>query len=131
MIARRHRHQTGTIWLKSGSWYLRFYTDVGGKRKQVARFLARKDDAHHSKTCKPVRDLAAAMVAKENSEDEVATERAQTLKEFWESTYEPYIKESKRLSTRTSYEDLWARHVEPVLGPAALTASSHLGHLGL
>ena len=40
MIARRHRHQTGTVWLKSGSWYLvRFYTNVRGERKQVARFL--------------------------------------------------------------------------------------------
>jgi len=49
MIARRQRHQAGTIWLKSGAWYLRFYTDVGGgKRKQVARFLARKDEKHHS-----------------------------------------------------------------------------------
>jgi len=46
MIARRQRHQTGSVWLKLGSWYLRFYTNVGGERKQVARFLAFKDDKH-------------------------------------------------------------------------------------
>src|ERR1035438_4447416 len=90
MIARRHRHQTGTVWLKSDSWYLRFYTDVGGERKQVARFLARKDDKHHSKTCKAVRDLAASMIDKENSGAVVEAEKVQTLKEFWEATYEPY-----------------------------------------
>lgn len=67
MIARRQRHQTGSLWPKSGSWYLRFYTNVGGERKQVVRFLALKDDKHHSKTCKAVQDLAAEMIAKENS----------------------------------------------------------------
>src|ERR1035438_7512096 len=103
MIARRHRHQTGTVWLKSGSWYLRFYTDVNGERKQVARFLVRKDDKHHSKTCKAVRDLAASLIDKENSGAVVEAERAQTLKEFWEATYEPYIRDSKRLSTQVSY----------------------------
>jgi hypothetical protein len=75
MIARRQRHQSGMVWLKSGSWYLRFYTDVGGTRKQVARFLARRDDKHHSKTCTAVKDLAASMIAKENSEAIVEAER--------------------------------------------------------
>jgi hypothetical protein len=108
------------VWLKSGSWYLRFYTDVNGARKQVARFLVRKDEKHHSKTCKPVKDLAASMIAKENSAAILDTEKAQTLTEFWEATYEPYIKDSKRLSTQASYADLWTRHVEPVLGTAEL-----------
>lgn len=120
MIARRQRHQTGSVWLKSGSWYLRFYTNVNGQRKQVARFLSRKDDKYHSRTCKAVQDLAAEMIAKENSESAVVAERAQTLTEFWDSTYQPYIEESKRHSTRASYEDLWERIVEPALGQMAL-----------
>jgi integrase len=108
--------------LKSGSWYLRFYTDVKGERKQVARFLTRKDEKHHSKTCKPVRDLAASVIAKENSEAIIEAEKAQTLTEFWEATYEPYIRDSKRLSTQHSYTDLWTRHVEPIIGPVELPA---------
>lgn len=122
MIARRQRHQTGSVWLKSGSWYLRFYANVGGERKQVARFLAPKDDAHHSKTCKAVQDLAAEMIARENSGANIEAERAQGLKQFWDETYQPYIEESKRTSTRKSYEDLWERIVEPVLGKMQLPA---------
>jgi hypothetical protein len=101
MIARRHRHQPGTVRLKSGAWYLRFYTDVKGTRKQVARFLARKDEKFHSKTRKAMRDLAAEMIARENSEAVVREERALTLKEFCDATYEPYVRESKRHSTQT------------------------------
>jgi integrase len=84
--------------------------------------LVRKDEKHHSKTCKPVRDLAAALIAEENSEAILDTEKVETLKGFWEATYEPYIKESKRYSTQVSYADLWARHLEPILGPMELPA---------
>ena len=69
-----------------------------------------------------MRDLAAALIAEENSEAILDTEKVETLKGFWEATYEPYIKESKRYSTQVSYADLWARHLEPILGPMELPA---------
>src|SRR5271168_4610779 len=111
-IKRRHRHQTGTVWLKSGSWYLRYYTSVSGERKQVAKFLARKDDKHHSATCKPVKSLAAELIARENSGAVEDTEKAPTLAAFWTDSYEPWMVKKHRLSTSKSYSDLWTRHVK-------------------
>jgi integrase len=112
----RTRHQRGSILEKSGSFYLRVYKDVGGTRKQVAVFLAKKDLKHHSKTCKPVRTLADDELRKANSGEAGEEQPQTTVKQFWADTYEPWIERHKRPSTVSSYKDLWARHVEPSLG---------------
>ena len=48
MIARRHRHQTGTVWLKSGSWYLRFYAESEAALPPAENAQTRKLDHRRS-----------------------------------------------------------------------------------
>jgi len=47
-MKRPRKHQTGSVWLRGSSFFLRFY-DENGKRK--TEFLVEKDDAHYSETC--------------------------------------------------------------------------------
>jgi integrase len=117
--ARRHRHQRGSIYEKSGSFYLRLYvTKPDGTRKQVAVFLVRKDDKHHSPKCKPVRTLADKLLMEENSR--AVEHAAPTVQEFWTATYEPFVKANRRPSTHESYAHLWGRYFEKQMGHAKM-----------
>lgn len=114
---RRRRHQKGSVCLRSGNWYVRYYGTDGKQRNE---FLAEKDDRHHSKTCKPVKDLAAKAMSRVNAE---VGEGSLTPKaaEFWESVYLPHCERSLRPSTVHSYKDLWERFLKAHLGQVRLS----------
>lgn len=115
---RRRRIQKGSVVERSGRWYVRFYDKDG---KMVTRWIADKDHAHHSRTCRPVKILQQAKMLEVNSEQDAADKGSEmSLSDFWVGTFSPYIQENRRPSTADSYEDLWRRHIKDALGPKSL-----------
>ena len=106
---RTRRHQSGSVWLRGSNFYLRYY---GPDRRQKTELLCARDDKHHSKTCAPVKRLAAAAMARVNSGVGAASQ-SPTVSEFWDKTYLPFAEKHMRPSTVGSYKDLWTRHLKP------------------
>jgi integrase len=107
---RSRKHQKGSIVLRSGKWYVRFY---GSDRVQRNEFLHIKDEEFHSKTCKAVRGAAAKVMARINAE---LGQSQHTVGEFFDNVYWPWVEANKRPSTSSSYKDLWDRHLKPHCG---------------
>lgn len=106
---RKRKHQSGSVWLRGSNFYLRYY---GPDRRQKTELLCARDDKHHSRTCAPVKKLAAAAMARVNSGVGAASQ-SPTVSEFWEKIYLPFAEKNLRPSTVGSYKDLWARHLKP------------------
>ena len=109
------RFQKGSICLRSGSFYVRAYQN--GKQKNF--FLVRKDERHHSATCKPVK-LLASEVMKTINADGSKPEVLTTCSEFWTGTYLPWCEANLRHSSVYSYKQIWRQHVEEEIGQARL-----------
>jgi integrase len=116
------RFQTGYIFEASGSFFVRFYIterrDGVERRVQRSHRLCSKDDTHPSKTCKAVRRLAADKMAEVNAQ--VAPVNNQTVAEFWERTYLPFIVENLRHSTVHGYKQVWNQRLKGHFGAMAL-----------
>jgi hypothetical protein len=98
---RSRKHQKGSIILRSGKWYVRFY---GSDRVQRNEFLHIKNEEFHSPKCKAVRDAASKVMGRVNAE----LGRSQdTVGEFFDNIYWPWAEANKRPSTSSSYKDLW------------------------
>lgn len=108
------RHQKGSICLRSGSFYVRAY--VNGKQKNF--FLAKKDDKHHSPTCRAVKLLRDEAMLRVNAQADAAS----TIKaeDFWTGTYLPFVEESLRPSSVRSYKQIWKQHLKAHLGQLPL-----------
>jgi len=117
---RKRRIQKGQVVERSGRWYVRFYDKDG---KMVTRWICDRSSEFHSAKCKAVHLKRQEFMLAVNSERDVEDKGpAMTLAEFWDGTFGPYSRESKRKSTADSYDDLWSRHVEPDLGDKQLSA---------
>jgi integrase len=113
-MPRTSRYQTGSVYERSGSFYVRFYVNevVDGqpKRVQRSRFLADKDEKHFSISCKAVKKLAAAVMDEINANrSEIANIR---IVDFWERDYLPFIQQHKRRSTVEGYLQIWNQHLK-------------------
>src|SRR5438552_4052845 len=109
---RRPRNQKGTIYERSGSFYVRYYTrDENGKPKQASGFLGEKDNKHHSVKCKPVKDLRDKFMRQINSD--VRPAQRVLINDYWTETYLPYVREQHRPSTAKGYEQLWESVLQP------------------
>ncbi len=111
-MRRPRKHQSGSVWLRGQSFFLRFY-DEQGKRK--TEFLCEKDDTHYSETCPAVKDLASKEMEKVNRSNSTPAE-AQTVGGFWESQYLPWAKANLRGSTLDSYVHIWNQRLDGELG---------------
>jgi integrase len=112
---RARRHQKGSVWLRGSSFFVRYYAGDGRQRTE---FLVAKDDRHHSKTCKPVRDLASQFMARVNGG---ARDRATpTCSEFWDAEFLPHAEGNLRPSSVKSYKQIWRQHLEAELGAVRL-----------
>jgi integrase len=129
------RFQAGHIYEASGSFFIRFRvvetTADGTKRVQRSHRLCFKDDRHTSKTCKLVRQLATEFMAEVNAQSApVNPVNDQTVCEFWQKTYLPFITENKKFSTVHGYEQIWNQHLAAHFGTTPLqdyrTASGSL-----
>jgi len=92
----KSRYQSGHIYEASGAFFVRYYVSeiVDAKPTRVQRScrLCEKDQKYHSRTCKPVKQLAADHMKAVNAKS--ATVNDQTNVTFWEQTYLPFAKEN-------------------------------------
>jgi integrase len=109
---RARKHQRGSICLRSGKWYVRFY---GSDKVQRNELLHTRDEEFHSAKCKPVRDAASRVMARVNAELDREQDGA-TVGGFWETSYLPWVEANKKPSTAASYKDLWERNLRPHCG---------------
>jgi len=119
-MKRPRKRQTGSVWLRGSSFFLRFY-DEHGKRK--TEFLCEKDEKHYSATCPAVKDLAADKIEKVNRTNARPGE-ARTVGEFWESEYKPWAEANLRPSTVDVYESIWNSQLDAELGERRLDGYS-------
>src|SRR4029077_12429885 len=92
--------------------------------------LCSKDDKYHSRTCKPVKQLAADHMKPVNATTAPVNE--QTITAFWEKTYLPFAEENLRASTVHGYKQIWGQHLKTHFGPMPLKDyKTHMGSLFL
>lgn len=110
------RQQSGYVFKKAGSWFVRFYDTVlvDGKpvRKQLARRLASTSEY---RTRRSVQPLAAELLLPINTGCQ-PIEAAMPLGRFVDTVYLPYVQAQLRPSTARSYSDLWRVHLVPRCG---------------
>jgi integrase len=141
---KRRREQRGTVYSKSGMWYVRYsdfrVIDSQLKRKRLAKQLGSVDDM----TKKEAREEAKDFLAKINSPT-LTPETAVTLIAFVESVYLPHVEERTRPSTYRGYKVLWreirlfceclwtrevrTRHIQAILDSMAKTDRFNINSL--
>ena len=116
------RYQSGHIYEASGAFFVRYYVTeiVDGRPTRVQRSyrLCSKDDKHHSRTCKAVKQKAAEQMETVNAN--AAPVNDQTVATFWEKTYLPFTEENLRASTVHGYKQIWGQHLSTHFGALAL-----------
>ena len=111
---KRKREQRGTVYAKSGMWYVRYsdfrVTDSQLERKRLAKQLG----TLAGMTKKQARTEAKNFLAKINAPT-LTPETAVTFTAFVESVYFPRIEQRTRPSTFRGYKVLW-REIKPFCG---------------
>jgi len=110
----RRRLQKGSLTLRSGTWYARYYITKNGQRKMHSHKLAIKDDLHYAKNAKALRQKLAAHMVDVNAKADHETQdekKPPTIGEFWEKTYYPWVEANKRHSTHYSYGQIWNQFI--------------------
>lgn len=131
------RFQSGYIYEAFGAFHVRYYVTeiVDGRPQRVQRShrLCSKDQKHHSRTCKPVRQKCEDFMREINEQvPGQINEQDTTVAEFWEKTYLPFAKENLRASTVYGYEQIWNQHLKLHFGQMTLKEyRTHMGSLFL
>ena len=128
------RYQSGHIYEASGAFFVRYYVSeiVDGRPTRVQRSyrLCSKDDKHHSRTCKAVKQKAAEHMETVNANASPVND--QTVATFWEKTYLPFAKDNLRASTVYGYKQIWGQHLSTHFGTMELKDyKTHMGSLFL
>lgn len=141
---KRRREQRGTVYAKSGMWYVRYsdfrVTDGRLERKRLAKQLGSVDDM----TKKEARSEAKNFLAKIN-QPTLTPETAVKFTAFVESVYLPRAEQRMRPSTYRGYKVLWraikpfceglwtrdirTRHVQAILDAMAKTERFNINSL--
>lgn len=108
------RHQRGYVFLKGGSWYLRYretqvQNDGTVALVQRCRKLADNKGAYRSK--KAVRTLADEFLAPHNN-GKITAESSMSVVDFWEKKYLPHVTDQKSPSTVDGYQKMWSRYLK-------------------
>src|SRR4051812_3696075 len=94
------RFQRGHIFEQHGAFHVRYYVieivDGNATRVQRSERLCKKDNKHHSRTCKPVQQLAARVMERINAANDATPETDVRVTEFWEQTYLPHLERNKK-----------------------------------
>ena len=143
---KRRREQKGTVYAKSGMWFIRYsdfrVTDGQLERKRLAKQLGSVEEM----TKKQARAEAKDFLAKINLPT-LTPETAVTLVAFVESVYMPRAEQRMRPSTHRGYKVLWreikpfceglwtrdvrTRHVQTILDAMAKTDRFNINSLNL
>jgi integrase len=89
----------------------------------AAHKLGKKDDVLYGRNSGQLRKLAEEHMAMVNAEATVP-EEDQTVVEFYERTYFPWVEANKKPSTVHSYKQIWSQHLEKHFGLRTLTGYS-------
>jgi integrase len=110
---KRHlKRQTGSVYERCGSFYVRYYTHVDGTAKQVSEFLHVKDAKHHSVDCDALLDLRDDFMRKQRKQQGAPVRSDGSIVSFWETKYLPFITEHKKPSTVRGYTQIWKQHLK-------------------
>jgi integrase len=112
------RYQSGHVFEAHGAFHVRYYTsaivDGTPKRVQRSKWLCKKDNKHHSRTCKAVKQLAATEMEKVNSESGVTQHGDISVTDFWDTIYLPHVEKTTKPSTLSGYKAIWRQHLSAV-----------------
>jgi integrase len=139
MSQKKGERGRGHVYLQHDAWYLQFYQTENRDgvlvrvRKSVK--LADKDREHNSATCKAVKALRDAELARIGKAPVVTAEDMRVV-DFWEHHYVPYCAEiipktgrpRKRPSTMKGYKQVWNQHLKDHFG--AITLQKYQPHMG-
>ena len=111
---KRKREQTGQIFQRHGSWYVRFYEsrviDGEVKRVRVAKRLGAVTTRGKKAPATIEREAEVALV--DVNRPTYSPDKVVTLGDFVEGVYFPRIESHLRPSTQKGYKDIWARHLK-------------------
>jgi hypothetical protein len=107
----RKRLQKGSLILRSGVWYTRYWQGNSPDKKLVSHKLAEKNDVYYSKSSVELRKFNAEHMAKVNAEVQPSTD-GQLISDFWEHTYLKWVEANKKPSTLHSYKQIWNQHLK-------------------
>ena len=117
------RQQTGYVFRKGHSWFVRYYDDVMQadgtiKRVQKCERLADYDDEHRTKVS--VKPLAQDKLAPLNS-GLLNPQSTMPVTEFVDTVYLPqYVEKQLRPASLKQYRDVWENHLKPRVGKVTL-----------
>jgi integrase len=121
-MATRNRIQSGSIILRSGNWYTRYWSGPKADRKLVSHKLAVKSDVYYSEKSVALKKLNAAHMAIVNSSVPVDNATDQLpISTFYEQTYIKWVEAHKKPSTLHSYKQIWNQHLKKHFGKATLS----------
>jgi len=122
---KRRRHQNGSVFDRSGSWYLqyRLYDAQGIEDKKTVRLGPAKGN---KRGLKPITEKEAWRIAETEHLQNVDftnthPSSGMTVSEFWEGHFYPDHVANLRASGKEGYTYLFKNHVEPRLGQAKLS----------
>lgn len=121
MKATRRRLQKGSLSLRAGGWFCRYYSGKHPNRRMVSHRLADKNDVYYSKSSVALRKLMIEHMASVN-EKELGpdTGESSTIACFYEGTYLPWVAQNKKESTHHSYKTIWQKWLKKEFGSKTL-----------
>src|SRR5712664_12722 len=117
------KKQTGYLFRRYGSWFVRFYDDILQpdrtlKRVQKCERLCAYDDDHRTKAS--VKQLVEEKLAPLNS-GLLNPQATMLVAEFVDRIYLPeHVEKKLRAATLKQYRDVWNNHLKPRMGKLTL-----------
>ena len=127
-----NKHQRGYIYLRSGTFYVRYRGPkiIEGKLawKQLSHPLCDKSDKYFSRKCAAVRLKCEEFMRGVNTADPSRIDM--TVADFWRLVYLPFIKKpgNREDNTWEGYEQIWNQHLAPHFGK--ITLRDYRPHMG-
>jgi hypothetical protein len=112
---RRNREQSGQVFQRHGSWYVRFYESrvIDGEVKRVRVSKQLGDVTTRGKLPPAVITEQAREILAAVNRPACAPDKVVKLGDFVEDVYFPRIEQHKRPSTLKAYTDIWEIHLKP------------------
>jgi integrase len=128
-----NKHQRGYIYLKSGTFFVRYRGPkiIEGKlgRGQLSHELCKKSDKYFSRKCTAVRLKCEEFMRGVNTADPSRTDM--TVADFWRLVYLPFIEKPGNMEDNTvdGYKQVWNQHLKPHFGED-ITLRDYRPHMG-
>jgi integrase len=118
------RIQRGYVYEACGKFYIRYFETVteNGQERRVHKssYLCDKDEKRYRRDAQAVRAAAEKFMAGINGRITQAQQR-QSIVDFWDRTYLPFMEENLKPSTVHGYRKMWATHLKNHFGEMLLT----------